>query len=209
MKPELEERLVGLENIIHGIHHNLELMSFINYNLHREPFNLGNNLGLFWIWTSLMASQILEFYKLTNKKEKFSFTKTINIAKENKCKADFVNLETKTKELVEIYDKSDYEAVRSKYLAHQDLNVPEIGTELKGIADFSKKSVELFTLFCNEFKREQTEFNPEITESFSQIFKTIDEYEKVKALLIARLIQGNETIAISEIQDIVNENNSG
>jgi hypothetical protein len=205
MKPELEERLAGIENIIHGIYHNLEMMKYINYNLHKQPFNLGNNLGLSWIWTSLMASQILEFYKLTNKKEKFSFIKTINIAKEQKCKADFDLLEAGAKEMVEVYAKSDYETVRSKYLAHQDLNVPEIGTDLKGISDFSKKAINLFTSFSVEFKREQTEFNTEIANSFSEIFKTIDEYEKVKALLIARLIQGKEVINISEIQDIVYE----
>jgi hypothetical protein len=205
MKPELEERLTGLENIIHGIYHNLEMMNYINYNLHNEPFNLGNNLGLYWIWTSLMASQILEFYKLTNKKEKFSFIKIINIAKEHRSKADFDLLETKTKELVEVYDKSDYENVRSKYLAHQDLNVPEIGTDLKGISDFSKKAIGLFKSFSSEFKREQTEFNIEITNSFNEIFKTIVEYEKVKALLTARLIQGKKEVEISEIQDILDE----
>jgi hypothetical protein len=71
MEKEIEYRLFGLESIIHGLHHNLELMEYMSYGLHKERFNLFNNLRLIWIWRSLRANQIIDFYKNIAKNEKF------------------------------------------------------------------------------------------------------------------------------------------
>ena len=61
MNKEILERLQGLESIMHELHHNLRLMEYVTYGLHKQTFNLSNNVGLVWITRSIMAGQIVTF----------------------------------------------------------------------------------------------------------------------------------------------------
>ena len=209
MPENIKDRIAGLENIIHGVYHNQELLEYIRKNLHRETFNLSNNKGLLWIWINTMAIQIIDFYKLINKHEKFSFIKIINVAKNLKLEADYEQVEKHTQSIISFYEEQEYEAVRSKYLAHQDLNVPEMKTDLENMNKFSEKAIELFELFSTEFKYTITNFDEEVESSFREIFETIDEYEKVKALFLARLIQKEKFVEIAEVQNIIGERHNG
>jgi hypothetical protein len=199
----IEERLFGLEHIIHSIHHNVELLEFMSLNLHKERFNLFNNLGLHYIWGSLMGEVILDFYKLSNKNEKHSFQKTLNVSRDQKCDVNFDLIQSEIDKLVEQYKKLDFETVRSKYLAHQDLKVPVIKTELKSITEFKEKAFHIFQILTQEFKRVNVEFNSSVKDSFSEIFEAIDEYDEISGLLLANAIEGEEMVKISEIQEII------
>jgi hypothetical protein len=205
MKKEIRYRLNGLEGMIHGLHHNAELMKYLSFNLHTEPYNLFNNLGLYWIWGQTMGNQIMTFYKVMMKDEKFSFTKIINVAKELKCKVNYELLENETKALKAEYDKTDFEMVRSKYIAHQDLGVPETRTDLLTIISLTEKTIELFLLFSKEFKGRQVNFSNHVVDSLTKIFGSIDEYEWVKAFFIAERIKGNDTVRISRIAQVIKE----
>jgi len=205
MEEEIENRLLGLESIIHGMYHNLELMKYMSYNLHKDRFNLFNNLGLYWIWGLIMADQIIDFYKIIHKNEKFSFTKIINISKSFKCDINYELVEDKKTELKDEYDKTDFETVRSKYIAHQDLNMPEIKTDLTSISLFTEKAIELYHLFFEEFKKEKTNFSNDVINSFKEIFDEIDEYDKVKAFLMAAEIEGKDSIEISKLAEFIKE----
>ncbi|WP_298248347.1 hypothetical protein [uncultured Christiangramia sp.] len=203
MPEDFKERLEGLENIIHGVYHNVEILIFMAFGLHRSTHSLHSNKSLIWIWSNTMAIQIIDFYKLINAREKFSFIKIINIAKNLKIKADYDKLEKGIDEITKIYTDQNYEAVRSKYLAHQDLNVPEIRTDLKGINQFSKKAIEIFHIFSEEFEYDTTEFDKEIESSFKEIFETIEKLENLN-LFIFKKISGNEKLVeISELQKII------
>jgi hypothetical protein len=205
----IDERLFGLEHIIHSIHHNVELLEFMSFNLHKERFNLLNNSGLLYIWRSLMGEVILDYYKLSNKNEKHSFQKILNVSKEQKCDVNFDLIQSEIDTLVEQYKKLDFETVRSKYLAHQDLKVPEIKTELKSITEFKERGFHIFQILTQEFKRENVELNSSVKESFSEIFEAIDEYDEISSFLLANAIKGEELVKISEIQKIIRKRKNG
>ena len=205
MKKEIRYRLNGLEGIIHKLHHNLELMEYISYNLHNTQFNLFNNSGLYWIWGQTMGNQIIDFYKVVIKDEKFSFAKIINIARDLKCNVDYELLEKKTKALKDEYDKTNFETVRSKHLAHQDLRVPVLRGDLRIIRLLTEKTIDLFLIFSKEFKGRKVKFSKSVASSFREIFDMVDEYGSVGALLIAEQIKGNDTVKISKIRKIVKE----
>ena len=191
MKKEIRYRLNGLEFIIHNLHHNVELMKYMSFNLHKEPFNLFNNIGLYWIWGQTISNQILDFYKVMGKDEKYSFAKIINVAKGLESEVNYDLLEKETNTLKAQYDKTDFEKVRSKYIAHQDLRVPEIKADLLTTLSLTEKVIEVFLLFSKEFKGRKVNLSDHVVKSFHEIFRTIDEYEWVKAVLIAEQIKGN------------------
>jgi len=199
----IEERLHGLEDILHSIHHNIDLLEFMTYKLHRERFNLFNNLGLYYIWGSLMGEVLLDFYKVSNKREKHSFQKILNFSEELKFKIEFEKIQEKIDQLTEFYEKTDFETVRSKYLAHQDLSVPEILIELPSFKKFRQIVFELFDLITGQFRRKNVEINNNVKKSFSEIFNAIDEYDEISSFLLVNTIKGEKTVNISEIQAII------
>ena len=205
MKKEIRYRLSELEGIIHRLHHNLELMEYISYNLHKKSFNLFNNSGLYWIWGQAMGNQIIDFYKAVVKDEKFSFVKIINVARDLKCDVDYELLEKKTKSLKDEYDKTNLEIIRSKYLAHQDLRVPELRTDLRTINSLTEKIIDLFLIFSKEFKGRKFKFSKNIVNSIRKIFDTIDEYKWVQEFLMFEKIKGHDTVKISRIAKSIKE----
>ncbi len=205
MKKEIRYRLNGLEAIIHNLHHNLQLMQYMSYGLHKEPFNLFNNSGLYWIWGKTMGNQIIDFYKVMIKDQKFSFTKIINVAKDLKSEVDYELLEKETNALKAQYDKTNFAVIRDKYIAHQDLGVQEIRADLITITSITEKTIELFLLFSKEFKGRKVKFTSQVVKSFDKIFGTIDEYEYVKAFLIAERLKGHDTVKIPSIAKVIKE----
>lgn len=205
MKKEIRYRLNQLEIIIHDLHHNMELLTYLSVNLHRDTFNSSNNLGLYWIWQQILNIQVVTFYKVMIKDEKFSFAKIINIAKDLKVDVNIKSLEKATTILKAHYDKTDLERVRSKYIAHQDLNVPKIRADLLTIIDLTDHVMAVFFLFSKEFKGRKVTFSDKVTASLGEIFNTIDEYEYVKAFLIAERINGNEIVKIAKISQVIRD----
>lgn len=146
-----------------------------------------------------MGQLIIDFYKLVKRDEKYSFPKIINIARGLKSRIEYDKLDDATTKLIDHYDQADYELVRSKYIAHQDINVPEVKTDLGSMSDFTNEAIGLFQLLLSELNVKPTEFESEILDSFKDIFDTIDEYEKVKAFLMVSEMQGNMQIDIKEL----------
>ena len=171
----------------------------MSFDLHQEPFNLLNNLGLYWIWGQILGYQIVDIYKVMMKDEKFSFQKILNVAKENNVEVNYKLLESQTRKFIEEYDKTDIERIRDKYIAHQDIQVPRIEIDLHTICDISQKITALFHLFASEFLFKYSTPSSTIVHSFKEIFYTIDEYELVKAILITEQIRGNNRITISKL----------
>jgi hypothetical protein len=205
MKKEIRYRLNGLEGMIHGLHHNAKLMQYMSFGLHKEPFNLFNNPGLYWIWGQTMGNQIMTFYKVMVKDEKFSFMKIINVAKDLKCDVDFELLEREMNALKAEYDKTNFKTVRSKYIAHQDLKVPEARADLLAIVSLTEKIIEVFFLFSKELKARKVKLSNRIIDSLDKVFETIDEYEWLKAFLIAEMIKGKDSVKLSRVRAVARE----
>jgi hypothetical protein len=150
-----------------------------------------------------MGTQILDLYKVIGKNEKFSFIKIINLARNKKVEVDFDELEKRTDKLIKNYNKTNLESVRSKYLAHQDLNKPNLRANLRIISSLTQEVKGLCSYFCKEFDCGQPEYSNVLLDSFKEIFKTVEEYEKVKALLIAEDLDGVSSIKLSRIQELI------
>lgn len=190
---------------MHRLHHTLGLLEYLSFELHDEPFNTYNNIGLAWIWRSLLMNQIIDFYKVITDKEKYSFIKIMNLSKAEEISANYEEAERKLSDIKGMYDEHEFETIRSKYLAHQDLNVPKVQTDLFVVKKINEKIIELFNYLIAEYKKEKIEFTTDILDSFREIFSTIDEYEKVKAFLIAEQIKGNKSVEIVRIANAIKE----
>jgi len=199
----MEERLNGLESIIHSLDCNIKLLECISYDLHNERFSLNNNIGLYWVWKSILESQIIDFYKLNVATEKFSFQKTLNLVKDSKAKIDYEKLDKMIKTLKADFDKNQFDIIRSKYLAHQDIGAPEVKTDLIIVRKFTDQTISLFQFLFSEIKREYQKFSDDILNSFKVIFERIDEYEKVSAFIMEADIKGEKTINISKLEEAI------
>ncbi len=151
------------------------------------------------------VNQLIDFYKVLGKGEKCSFTKIINVSRGLGWKLSNKSIEAKSVKLLGDYNKTDFQKVRDKYLAHQDLTTGIVKTDLLTIASFTKRILRLSNLFLKEFKRDPLKFTNHIRGSFKKIFKTIDEFERVKAFLIASQIKGKKEVRISAIANIIND----
>jgi hypothetical protein len=201
----MEERLIGLEKLIHYLDCNIKMLEYISFDLHNETFSLNNNIGLLWVWKSLLESQILEFYKLNIPTEKYSFQKIHNLLSESKAKIDYKQLLKLIKNLKQDFDKNQFDIIRSKYLAHLDIGAPEAKTDLVVVREFTYKAINIFLFIFSEIKRQATEFSNDVLNSFKEIFKRIDEYEKVSAYLMVAELNGEKTIEIEKLGVISKE----
>lgn len=203
MHKDVFERIQGLENIVHDVKNNQELLVYISIKLHLEPVNLFNNMGLMWVWKSIMSIQLIDYYKLIKDDEKFSFQKCINVIKNNKVKIDFISLEKKLDVLKKKYDSYNYEHVRSKYIAHQDLNGNEIYTDIIEMQKFSRLIINFFKNLSKEVGYKQISFSKEPLISFQKIFDKIHEYEKLKSVLIINEMKGVKSVSIKELNKVL------
>jgi len=177
----MEERLTGLESIIQTLDCNIKLLEYMSFDLHQKQFNLYNNMGLLWIWKSILESQIINFYKLNIVSEKFSFKKVLNLLRVNEQDVDYENLEMMIQDLKDDFDKYQFALIRSKYLAHQDICDGEVRTDLLIIRMHTDKTIILFKTMISEIQKEHKEFSDDILNSFKEIFEKMNESEKVSA----------------------------
>jgi hypothetical protein len=203
MHKEVFQRIQGLENIVHDVKNNQELLEYISISLHKGPINLFNNMGLLCIWKSVMSVQLIDYYKAIKDDEKFSFQKCLNVMKNNKIKIDFISLEKKLYALKKKYDSYNYEHIRSKYIAHQDLNGLEINTDILEMKKLSQLIISLFKKISKEIGYKQIPFSKESLNSFKKIFDTIHEYEQAKAFIFINEIQGLKSISIKELNKVI------
>jgi hypothetical protein len=203
MNTELKERIDGVEGIVFELTVNNEILKFLSFNLHKESFNVQNNLGLAWIWKQFLGLQVIALYKLFKEGEKHSFSKLLNILKVNgACNLDQAFLDPLVN-LQSDYANKPYEAIRSKYLAHQDLNVPEMGVNLLEMDQLISKIFQWFNELKGRLGLAPLAETKSIHASLAEVFSCIDEYDEIKDFLLSKLLNGVKTVSISEIQDII------
>ena len=76
---KLDDRLKITRDIIWQVNTYQDLLEFLSYDLHDSPSPIQQNEGLFFIWHSLMAMQILTLSKLIKDDGAFSLKKLINM----------------------------------------------------------------------------------------------------------------------------------
>ena len=199
------ERIEGVNSIIISIKINSELHNFLWIELHRNPFNIYNNNGLYWIWSSTMSTLLIDFYKLMKTNEKFSFKKLINICIENKEPINCSELNKRLDSLNLKYDENNFELIRSKILAHQDINVTEQRTDLLKLKEFIDEIIEFYDFFCFELKYISQNSKLNVLEDLKLIFDRLDECDKISSYLITKQLQGKKSLDFELMEKEIGE----
>lgn len=207
MTKEIEIRLQGQEFIFQSLYYNSELSQHLIFLINREFPEFRENFALRLLIKNSIESQILEFYKLLKTEEKFSFQKILNIAKNSKLKINYSILENKIKELNNHYVKSEFETIRSKYIAHQDLNTLSLNTDQISLSKFNLELENLFSLFCKIFNKEISS-KTDICKSVDKIFNKIRSLEEINALCFATELKKGKSVKLSELDKIINKSSS-
>ena len=177
-----------------SINNNYDLHQFLWSNLHDNYFNISSNKGLYWIWGNTISTLLIDFYKLMKEGEKFSFKKLINICNQNNESINYSVYGKKLHLLLHEYNEYNFEYIRSKLLAHQDLNVTEQRAEIFKINYFVKEVNDFFKMICSELKYTPYKIESEISKSLQEIFDRLDEFDKVSAYLIAKQLKGEKNL---------------
>ena len=69
---------------------------------------------------------------------------------------------------------------------------------------FTKSSFELFDKFANAFDVKPAPYSDDVIDDFMEIFATIDEYERVKAVVVAAEIQKQDKVSIDKLAEAAN-----
>lgn len=198
-----EERLKGINSIVYELYNDLQLMEFINFELHKEVFNAQNNLGLLWFSRLTISNQAIAFYKLFSKGEKHSFRKLFNLAVSEKKKIDKAALGSEISAMEYEYAATDFETFRCKFLAHQDTQLEGFEVRLLKIKCLTEGAINLFYSFQDAFGQNLMTFDDSVKDSFREIFSAIDEYEQLKGYLLSREISGKESVTIKELSEAI------
>lgn len=208
MHKDVTFRLRGIRYLIHSIHHNITTLEYLSYNLHKETFNTINNSGLYMIWSIILEHQVIYFYKLLNRKEKFSFNKLLNIAENKGVKLDYEKFRFLLAEVEDLYEEYNFEILRSKFIAHLDIDAEEFKAELPQFSSLTELLIKLLDDIQVDLGLEKEVFDTKPIDDITRIFEEIDEYERVKAYITACQIKGQDSINIRDMAEKVNPRQS-
>lgn len=203
MNEIIKKRIEGIQNIIVTINHNTHLLGYIYFALQDETINIKNNKSLFWIVNKLIESNVINFSKLIFKEEKHSFSKFLNVCRENNFQMDVKEIEIKIEEFVDLYNDFNVETIRNKYVAHLDLNKKGITIDYSNMERLANNYINIFNKLASELKIKPKINNKEIVDSFDNIFEKIRQIEKIKKLSKVELTKGKSMIEISELIKIM------
>lgn len=203
MDDNVRVRLKTLNGIINELFINDNLIEYLNFLLHTKHSSFNDNKGLLWIQRNIMAIQIINLYKIFKESEKHSFKKIINIAKKDKEVANFEDLEDAINKAVNVYETSDFEKVRSKYLAHQDLFDETLMTYSKTYRNLLNQIKTIFPLLCNSFGYLQYDNKETFIEDLSEILDKAESFIKIKSYIIGMQCGSDKTIETSKLQKYI------
>lgn len=198
---EIEDRLDNIEQIIHNLYNKNDLLHFFTYFGWKEFPQYQNNLALEFIKHNLIESLIIDFSKLLNKNEAFSFAKLINISLELKLKIDYSIINCRIEEIIKEYKSKEFAIIRDKHIAHLDLNAPKIQAKHSAISNLCHLIVDLFRLICIEFAKQPKPF-ADMNKSINEIFIEIRRLEEIKNLCIGTLYVPVEEVKVTNLLKI-------
>ena len=202
MDSELRKRINGIEGIVVSLVTNWEISKFLNFDLHPKAVNIQNNEGLFWIWHQLLGLVVIDLYKLYKDTEKHSIAKLLNIAnhKNHRIKQSLIK---RADALKTSYSARQYEGIRSKFLAHQDLNVSRMGVDLTELDKLVLETRQWLVDLKKNQKLGCMHNNEEIHSSLVELFKSVDDWDDVQGFLLGKFLLRKKTVRISDIQKLI------
>lgn len=200
---KLSERIEVLRNIVWEVETYKDIIEYLSYDLHPTPSRIDNNEGLHFMWRSMMGLQILTLSKLIKDDGSFSFQKIINMASAKIKGFNKVGFQEELDFIVHEFKENNLDKVRDKFLAHLDISANEIKTDIHMLSIHANQVVSMFNdlalaLGCLEY-----EHDDRCIKGIEGIFSELDEYERIKAFLMASEIQNRNEVSISEIAEAV------
>lgn len=198
MNSQLDSRLLGLKNIIEDINENMSVIDFLIINLHSEKFNYANNNFIKWLWKTTVSQQIISLYHVIHDKEYHSFQKILNLSKEAKIMIDYEKLGLMIAEIKELYFKYELESVRSKFIAHKDINPKIIETDMKSVKFFTYKLINIYQNISEELNYSHSIPVSNVVLSMFEIFGHINQYENLLKYIKFEKSKGRETFTLAD-----------
>jgi hypothetical protein len=195
---KLLERLDVVRNMVWEVKTYQDLIEFLSYDLHDTPSRIDSNAGLYFIWRSLMALQILTLRKMINDDEPFSFQKLINIASASIKGFDKNLFQSENDLVVDEFKKNKLDFVRDKFVAHLDITSEEIGTDIHTLCITTNQVTSLFNRISTAIGRDEYMHDDCCLNGLKEIFSELDEYEKVKAIITVAQINGAHQISVAD-----------
>lgn len=198
---QLNERLKITKDIVWQVNTYQDMIEFLSYDLHKSPSPIDQNEGLFFIWHSLMALQILTLSKLIKDDGAFSLKKLINLGGARVKGFDKSALLEEFGHIHGEYVNNQLDSVRDQFIAHLDLSAEEIKTDIHMLCILKNMVTGLYDRISLASGGEKYSHDDRCVKGIREVFDELDEYDKMKALLIAAQIQGRESVNVSEFID--------
>lgn len=144
MNKEIEERMCGINYLIHRVSINSEMINYLWFELFYYNKNIALNRGIVYLKDILMQNLIIEINKLLNSTEKFSFIKLLNICRDKGV--IYLNYENMSSMITELSIEyaSKYSTLRNQFFAHQDLKFETGKVKITELITFADKVITFF-----------------------------------------------------------------
>jgi hypothetical protein len=189
---QLTERIEITRNLIWEANTYQDLIEFLSYDLHDTPSPIDSNEGLYFIWRSIMSLQILTLSKLIKDDGAFSIKKLINIGGAKIKGFDKAGLLEDFSYLLSEYNRHKLGTVRDQFLAHLDISSDEIKTDIHMLCVTKNLTTSLFNRIAAGSGQGEYLHDDKCVTAIKEVFDELDEYDKVKAVIMAAKVQKKE-----------------
>jgi hypothetical protein len=200
---DIEERIKITRDIIWQVNTHQDYLEYLSSELKNEQFSAQKNEGVFFLWRSTMAMQILGLSKLINDHGPFSLTKIFNIIASKNKNFDKATLTIELNEIAEHYKLHRFHVVRNKYIGHLDNYEEEIKTDIHSLAVSVNQVTGFFDRLSSILGKASYEHDDRCIQDLKKIFSEIDDYEKVKSVIVSNQIKGKSQVDISEFNKAI------
>lgn len=198
---QLSERLKVTKDIIWQVNTYQDILEYLSYDLHDSSSPITQNEGLYFIWHSLMALQILTLSKLIKDNGACSLKKLINIGGASISGFDKPAMLEEFDYIHEEFVKNKLDSVRDQFIAHLDISANEIKTDIHMLCEKKNMVTSLYNQISIATGGEEYTHDDRCVKGIRGMFEELDDHERFKAILIAAQSQGRGNVDIKEFID--------
>jgi predicted nuclease of restriction endonuclease-like RecB superfamily len=145
-----------------------------------------------------MDLQILVLSKLIKDDGAFSLKKLINMGGAKVKGFDKTGLMEEFNYIHQEYVKKKLDSVRDQFIAHLDLSAEEIKIDIHTVCIAKNQIASLYNRISFALDGEEYHHDDRCVKGIESVFEELDEYEKVKAVIVAAQVKGKSHIDVSE-----------
>ncbi|AKH69025.1 hypothetical protein IMCC21906_01347 [Spongiibacter sp. IMCC21906] len=195
---QLDERMKVTRDLIWQVNTYQDILEYLSYDLHDSASPISQNEGLFFVWHSLMGLQILALSKLIKDDGAFSLKKLINMGGAKVKGFDKSGLLEDFDYIHSEYQRHKLDSVRDQFIAHLDMSDDEIKTDIHMLCVAKNQVTSLYDRISLATGGEEYQHDERCVKGIRGLFDEIDEYEKIKAIIVAAQIKGLKQVNVSD-----------